>query len=246
MNKVPRQLIPLAILFAAALVVLLAARYVLVPETFGDQGHYRAAAIGEVAGQEMVYAGYQVCGDCHDDIMATKQESNHAGLSCEVCHGPAAVHANAPDEVLPDIPRGRTACPICHNYNPSRPSGFPQVIEARHNPGKACVTCHNPHAPTLPHAPEDCSACHREISSRKATSSHAELACTTCHAVPPDHWVNPRASVAAKPLVRQVCGACHDRGSDSPAHIPRIDIATHGDRYLCWDCHYPHSPEARL
>ena len=29
----------------------------------------------------------------------------------------------------------------------------------------------------------------------------------------------------------------------SDKEIPRVDMATHGERYVCWQCHYPHSPE---
>ena len=30
-----------------------------------------------------------------------------------------------------------------------------------------------------------------------------------------------------------------------PFHQPRIDLATHNPRYLCWQCHYPHDPKAQ-
>jgi hypothetical protein len=43
---------------------------------------------------------------------------------------------------------------------------------------------------------------------------------------------------------KEFCGTCHARGADSPPEIPRIDLATHGGTYLCWQCHYPHHPEA--
>ena len=32
--------------------------------------------------------------------------------------------------------------------------------------------------------------------------------------------------------------------ADSPAEIPRVDLASHAGRDLCWQCHYPHFPEA--
>lgn len=243
--KIPRQIISLALLFVAAIAALIAARILLIPKSFGKYGHYRAAAVDEIAARPINYAGYQVCGECHDDIYAVKENSNHRGLSCEVCHGPAARHVDAPDEYVPDAPRGRGYCPLCHGYNPSRPTGFPQIITALHNPGKACMTCHNPHAPTLPHTPEECSACHRVISSQKSVSHHASLPCTKCHNVPREHLTNPRAALVQKPERREFCGQCHDRNADSPREIPRIDLETHWERYLCWDCHYPHYPEAQ-
>ena len=246
LSRIPQQIIPLIVIFALAIVALVVARQMLVPASFGEYGHYRADAVDEVASQEILYAGAQVCNDCHDDIMEMKQGSYHKGLSCEVCHGPAAEHAEAPDEFTPSAPRGRGYCPLCHGYNPSRPLGFPQILPNMHNPGKACMTCHNPHAPKLPHAPEDCSACHREIASSKMVSHHTTVECQTCHIVPKDHWKDPRSVRAEKPTDIATCGQCHETGADSPKIIPRIDIETHGGRYLCWDCHYPHHPEATL
>ncbi len=214
-----------------------------VPDTFGEYGHYRASAVEEIASQEIVYAGHEACNDCHDDIFETKQESKHRDVSCEACHGPAADHIEAPDEFTPTAPRGRGYCPLCHGYNPSRPSGFPQILPKTHNPGKACMTCHDPHSPVLPHAPEDCSACHRDIANVKQVSHHATLSCRTCHDVPDEHLIQPKFVRAEKPANRERCGQCHDRDSDSPREIPRINIETHGERNLCWECHYPHYPE---
>jgi ribosomal protein S27AE len=51
--------------------------------------------------------------------------------------------------------------------------------------------------------------------------------------------------VVGKPAGREFCAKCHGREAASPPEIPRIDLASHGGRYLCWDCHYPHSPEAK-
>jgi hypothetical protein len=242
---IPRQVISLAILGAIAVAALITARMVLIPKSFGKYGHYRADAVTEIAGKPIKYAGIAACAECHDDIYQTKQAANHRGLSCEVCHGPATQHAEAPDQFHPNIPRERSYCVLCHGYNPSRPTGFPQINPELHNPGKACITCHSPHSPTLPHSPDDCSACHAGIANEKAVSPHATLVCTTCHTAPAEHLVNPRSSVVAKPTGREFCGQCHGKDASSAPEIPRIDLATHGGRYLCWDCHYPHHPEAK-
>lgn len=234
----------MAIIFAAALVGLILIRYLLVPPTFGKYGHYRANAVDDVAALPIVYAGVEVCRDCHDDIYELKMNSNHRGVSCEVCHGPAAGHVEAPDEITPDAPRGRTLCPLCHDFDGARPTGFPQILADRHNPGKPCMTCHEPHNPVPPHTPEDCSACHRNIASIKAVSHHADLACVDCHVVAENHRNDPLTARAEKPTSRGTCGACHAKSDTSSKDIPRVDIETHGARYLCWDCHYPHFPEA--
>ncbi|HWR82515.1 MAG TPA: hypothetical protein VN285_04370 [Candidatus Deferrimicrobium sp.] len=243
-TAIPQQVTRLAVLFVLALAALVAARKLLIPHSFGDYGHYRADVVDEIAAQPINYAGYGICADCHSDIYDLKQQSHHRGLSCESCHGPAAKHVEAPDEFIPGAPRERGYCPLCHGYNLSRPTGFPQILPQTHNPGKPCMSCHNPHNPLLPHPPEECSACHREIATRKTVSHHATLLCTQCHVVPADHLNNPRFVRPQKPEGRAFCGQCHAPDAASPAEIPRIDLTTHHERYLCWDCHYPHSPEA--
>jgi len=245
-HKFPRQLVPLAVIFILVLAALLIARAFLVPVSFGEYGPYRANATEEIAAQPVVYAGAKSCADCHDDIVALKTGSHHQGVACEACHGPAAAHAESPDEVKPQIPRGRGFCPLCHGYNPSRPSGFPQILPDRHNPGRPCIACHNPHNPTLPRTPEECDACHREIANDKMVSPHTMLACTQCHAVPKEHLTSPRAARALKPTDPSTCAPCHSESGGKKLEAPIIDFQTHGGRYLCWDCHYPHHPEANL
>lgn len=243
MQNFPRQLIPLLIIGVVFIAALAVARHLLVPDTFGEYGHYRAAAADLNRDLPMTYAGSQVCGECHDDIVEMKAHSFHERLSCEICHGPALDHANLETDELPPIPRGREYCSRCHEYESARPTGFPQILTINHNPGLPCLDCHNPHDPTPPEVPGDCSACHRQIASQKAVSSHTRLACTRCHVVPDEHRVSPTFVRAQKPTSRQLCGECHAVGASSESHIPRIDLSTHGERYMCWDCHYPHDPE---
>ncbi len=247
MNKprIPQQIVSLTILFAILIAILIVSRTLLIPKSFGEYGHYRADAVAEIAAQPIQYAGYRACKDCHEDIYDLKANSNHKGLSCEICHGAAAKHTEAPDENIPTAPRERGFCPLCHGYNPSRPTGFPQILEITHNPGKPCISCHNPHNPLTPRTPQDCSACHREISNQKAISPHESLPCTRCHAIQEAHLISPRSALPQKPSTREFCGECHSKDANSAAEIPRIDMASHGGRYMCWDCHYPHFPEAQ-
>lgn len=241
--KVHQQVISLSIIIGFAVTGFLIARHFSVPPSFGLYGHYRANALGELKAREPKYAGTEACVECHDDIYQLKATGYHKNLACEVCHGPAGKHAEDPTGVKPQIPHERKNCTICHNYNPARPQGFPQIIAEQHNPGKFCTQCHKAHNPTLPHTPDDCSACHRKIWNQKMVSHHASLVCTTCHEVPPEHFTNPRAFEVKKPSTKEACGQCHDKKAQAAPEIPRVDIATHGGRYMCWDCHYPHHPE---
>ena len=243
--KLPDQVVRLGILFLIAATLLLIARRRFVPKSFGELGHYRAEAVVAAAEVPIHYAGAEACADCHGDIAEVKSKSYHRGLSCEVCHGPAAAHVESGGETKPVVPRERGACLYCHAYLPSRPTGFPQIIETAHNPMRPCMDCHNPHDPKPPHVPESCSACHGMIARTKAVSPHRTLGCETCHPADARHRQSPRAFLPQKPADRAFCGRCHDPGAASPKTIPRVDVATHGGRYLCWQCHYPHHPEAR-
>jgi hypothetical protein len=241
----PEQVKRLVVLLVIVVAVFIPVRNRLVPETFGDHGHYRAAALDEIAALPVHYAGRQVCYDCHDDIVEKKSHGYHRDLSCEICHGPAAQHTEAPDEFIPPAPRERGYCPLCHGYLASRPTGFPQIITASHNPLKPCITCHDPHNPVPPQTPKECEACHAAIAHTKAASHHVYVACTECHNAPEAHRVSPRQNPPSKPSRREDCGRCHSRDAEYEGNIKTIDMDTHGERYVCWQCHYPHMPEAQ-
>lgn len=241
----PQQVIRLLILFLIFGGLLLVARLYLVPETFGELGHYRAAAVEANAARPLVYAGHEECVPCHPDIVEKHDAARHQTVACEVCHGAAAAHTQSPLEHKPPAPRQRGYCPLCHGYDPSRPTGFPQIDPVAHNPVQPCFTCHDPHAPVPPRVPQECSACHGEIARTKAFSRHAALACTQCHPTQEQHKVNPLLSTPTKPRTREFCGQCHSPEAKSAPEIPRVDLATHGERDVCWQCHYSHFPEAQ-
>ena len=247
---VPQQVRRLAIVVAVLVAALIVARAVFVPPTFGDRGHYRAASVDSIEKLPIRYAGHDACAMCHPRVVERKASSFHRGVACEVCHGPAVRHTTNPIEVKPPAPRDRAFCPRCHAFNPARPTGFPQIDTIRHNPGAPCFACHNPHDPTPPHPPESCAACHGMIFRTEAVSPHAPLPCTECHTADPRHKEAPRQWLPTKPADREFCGRCHATGAPAPAslpaslRIPRVDLATHGERYVCWQCHYPHYPEA--
>ena len=243
--KFPDQVIRLAILFVIAGAALLVIRDHFVPESFGKLGHYRADALAVNADRPIHYAGREACIECHSEEGQILTASFHRTLGCEICHGPAADHAEDPGAHQPVIPRERgAACLFCHEYLASRPTGFPQIIEANHNPGAPCIGCHQPHDPTPPNVPETCAACHTEIARTKSLSHHASLGCTTCHVATEAHMQLPRTALPTKPTDRAFCGGCHDTNAASPANIPRVDLNSHGTPYLCWQCHYPHFPES--
>ncbi len=242
-ERMPQQVLRLLVVFAVAITGLIVARQLLIPETFGELGHYRAAALDSAEAREKKYAGREECTLCHSDVEALRAASNHQTVSCEVCHGPAANHVAAPMEARPVIIRARENCLLCHGYNPSRPTGFPQVEPVAHNAPAECVTCHSPHAPEPPDTPDDCGACHGQIARQKSVSHHAGLSCTTCHEAPEEHKISPRSVQPSVPTNRAFCGACHSEPALEGSGIPQVSLSSHGERYLCWQCHYPHYPE---
>ncbi len=241
--KFPDQVVRLAIVFLALGAVMIIVRQQFVPESYGELGPYRADAIDTAASLGIKYAGWETCVMCHVEEGEVKTRSYHRTLSCEVCHGAANDHAEDPGVRLPVLPIERDDCLYCHGYLASRPTGFPQIVEPEHNPRSACISCHEPHDPTPPEVPGQCSACHAQIERTKAVSHHSALSCETCHEATEEHRQIPRASLPTKPRERSFCGTCHATDADSPREIPRVDLTAHGGAYLCWQCHYPHYPE---
>jgi len=244
-RRIPDQLIRLGVAFGVLVAAVLLVRAYVVPDSMKSASANWARAAEKERERPIHYAGATICKECHDGEAEAKQTGNHRDLSCETCHGPAAAHVEAPDETTPMVPRDRSFCPICHAYDPSRPTGFPQINPASHNPLRPCISCHDPHAPVPPQTPHDCGACHSQIARTKATSAHALLECVVCHQTPEEHLNNPRAALPSVPASREFCGRCHAPGASERPEAPRIDLASHGEKYLCWQCHYPHLPEGR-
>ena len=239
-HRFPDALVRIAVVFIVLVAVVLTVR-ALLPPTLTDQRLYDQASVDREMAKPVRFAGSDVCSACHEESNV-KATGYHRTLSCETCHGTAQTHADDPMESKPTLPRMRESCVRCHAYDPSRPTGFPQINPAGHNPLKPCVTCHNPHDPKPQTVPQECEACHGEIARTKALSPHVQLDCTTCHGVPEGHRVTPRAVRASIPVARVFCGKCHSNDSQVK-DVPKVDIATHGEKYLCWQCHYPHMPE---
>jgi hypothetical protein len=222
--------------------VVLLLRFVVLPEDmFSATPHQAAKALREMD-KPLHYAGMPACRDCHSDIFETKYAGHHRNIGCENCHGAAATHASDPASGTPPLPTEREFCYACHAFDPSRPDGFPQIEPTEHNPGKKCIRCHDPHDPVPPVTPTECSGCHGVIAKTKALSSHAMVECTTCHVVSEQHFIDPRSALPDRPQNREFCGQCHAKDAMEGA-APKVDLASHGNSYQCWDCHYPHAPE---
>lgn len=147
----PVQLKTLIPLFALFIILFLIARHFLIPESFGEYGHYRADSIDEIAALPIHYAGKAVCMDCHVEEAEKLASDPHASLSCEVCHGPNAKHADDYEVVEFLVKDGsREFCGRCHSIDAARRlENIMQINIQEHYPEKEkCIDCHNPHAVT--------------------------------------------------------------------------------------------------
>ncbi len=146
--NIPKHIKRLILAFVVFISLFLVARHFLVPDTFGDKGHYRAASLEENAQIEIHYTGQQACFDCHQDIEDLKALDVHSGIHCETCHGPGQKHVI--DGNTADIlkPAGREFCGRCHALNAAKKeTAIFQIDLKMHNVEKNCIECHNPHQP---------------------------------------------------------------------------------------------------
>ena len=139
-----KRLIPLFAIFIAAFLLI---RHALVPDTFGQYGHYRGAALEEIASAEPVYADVEDCKMCHDDVLLALENDSHSGLSCLICHGPGNAHVNDPQAGNIEKSSGRQFCARCHEIHPARPAdAVLQVdVEVHNSDFENCIDCHHPH-----------------------------------------------------------------------------------------------------
>jgi len=121
----------------------------MVPRSFGQYGHYRGNAIGEIAARPVHFAGHQTCETCHADVLEQKKDGKHAKVNCEACHGALAKHADDPSSMQPAKLDTAVLCVRCHAESAAKPKGFPQVAAADHSNGVPCETCHQPHSPAI-------------------------------------------------------------------------------------------------
>ena len=152
MKKTLREsehLIRFALVLAAVVLIFFAIRSLVVPPSFGQYGHYRAASLADVRARPVAFAGQALCEACHDPIAQTRSQGKHAKVACEACHGALAQHADDPGALKPQKPDAAILCVRCHEADPAKPKSFPQVLSKDHAQGLICTTCHNPHRPKM-------------------------------------------------------------------------------------------------
>lgn len=141
----PPQIFRLVLLTVLLVGSYFVARYFMTPETYGQYGDYRGAALLEIAALQPKFAGAKACNECHGDASSALAEDRHRTIGCESCHGPGGQHVLNPDRI-PARPAGNL-CLRCHLFEVARPATLPQVKLAEHYYGDLCLDCHVAHQP---------------------------------------------------------------------------------------------------
>jgi hypothetical protein len=133
-------------------------RQLLLPDTFGALGQYRAESLKDILKLKRIYQGKESCAPCHDNYDILKKDV-HYGVQCENCHEPGNVHIEQietfldqnnlkptesgkyPEEALKVVPEEMTrmpkeytleGCLFCHRKLESRPHDFAQIDPEEH------------------------------------------------------------------------------------------------------------------
>ncbi len=136
-------------LLVMLIIVFILVRSLVIPESFGRYGWYRANSVIENRNFPVGYAGSKSCGeeDCHSTLYKVWSESRHKTVNCETCHGPSANHVKNVRVMPPPANESRDFCGLCHYKRAARPKDFPQIDPLTHGENLKCAYCHNPHKP---------------------------------------------------------------------------------------------------
>ena len=163
------RLIAVIVVFGALAAV---AKWYFTVDSFYQFGHYRAASVTEIAGQEPAYQTPRYCQACHSERHAQWSAGSHKSVICEVCHGAAQGH---PQNGKLPIPKDTAKlCSLCHEAMPGRPRTQPQIDVAKHSGGQQCIVCHNPHSPKI-------AATAVKVTGDAKAGQQRAAACAGCH-----------------------------------------------------------------
>lgn len=199
------------------------------------------------------YAGSDVCSACHSEVAEHLETTPHgkdvfdrkASQGCESCHGPAAAHAEDPDNpalqpaIYKQTPKQQSA--VCQSCHDGREQFFWHgSVHQKRN--VSCLSCHSVHSfksessqLKARNETESCLTCHKDVRAEMWKSSHhpireGEMTCADCH--------NPHGAQTPKMIraasVNDQCYTCHTekRGPFLWEHPPV--------RENCMTCHTPH------
>ncbi|WP_456385461.1 hypothetical protein [Desulfolithobacter sp.] len=160
-SKYNTHVIRIVLVLAVVAVVGVTVRSMVIPESFGRYGHYRAGAVKDEINRPIRNGTNAACLACHPYIREMHLEGIHRTVSCEFCHGPVADHVKD-GKVIARLPKKqgeeiKTLCLRCHNkIIRARPKeaikmiSMPEHLEQKHvRTDHTCNQCHNVHAPMM-------------------------------------------------------------------------------------------------
>jgi hypothetical protein len=161
-------------LFVLAFLVFLVVRHYVVPKSFGQYGHYRGAAIGEIAQHPAKFDGHEACETCHSDVADKKKAGKHAHVNCEACHGAIFERLPVAEQPKPNLYQRAVALIV----RPIPPD--PPLLRHAEDPSSV--------KPVLPDTAVLCARCHMASAAKPkgfpqvVPAEHSNgIPCETCH-----------------------------------------------------------------
>ncbi len=193
----PKHIVRLLTLIAVVAIVAITAKKFLTPDTFYQYGHYRGAAVAEIASKVPKLQGSASCQSCHKEVYAEWAAGIHRkatkndvaqgvvvknGPNCEVCHtGPAGNHPSK--EAMPlSIEDKVTTITHKHIDHPANVPGR-KLLLSPEDMRSICLNCH-----------EKLEARPKEQPQVVVDSHSGKELCTTCH-----NPHSPKVNFAAVP-----------------------------------------------
>ena len=149
-----RHLLVLLLLIAAGGAGFMYIRGEMIPESYGQIGPYRAAALGEIAARPSGIMADATCLKCHADVGEERAGTLHEAVGCIHCHGLGREHVaearraaeTSGVEVSPAkkwdgnfltdidlyITKDRATCMACHQAVVGMPKDFKKINIAEH------------------------------------------------------------------------------------------------------------------
>ena len=214
-------------LLILAVIVGFGVRELMLPDTFGIIGSYRANSLKDILKMKRIYQGKEACAPCHENYDVLKKDV-HYDAQCENCHGPGNVHITQIETALNQ-----------NNIKPAESGKYSQ--EALKVISKEMAQM--PKEYTL----EGCLYCHRKLASRPHDFAQIDLKehyqflhviddsirCVECHNPhEPLFLLHPVSEARIHPAIYE-CEYCHK----DPLEKSYKDVENHPVIFECEDCH---------
>jgi hypothetical protein len=203
-------------------------RQLLVPDTFGVLGHYRAASLKDLLNLEQIYQRRDVCSQCHDDIYAIHQKDVHYDVQCENCHGPGNVHVA---DIVKFLKQSNQKPTTSGKYSKEALKVVPATLAQmpKEYTLEGCLYCHR----KLESRPRDFAQIDPKEHFRALHVTDDSIRCVECHNPhEPLYLLNPVREARIHPTISE-CDRCHEKHPETS----HKDAKNHPVIFECEDCH---------